>query len=372
MYDGTSVVGSILSAGSYHASLLARHAGAKSFPGRENYIGASEVGSCMRLVAMRKLHPESNIVEPDSAGRMRAGQVMEGEIVQIVRGALGNSVRETGHNQAELSLPDAPVRVHPDGRLLGSILDPLRWSRVPVLLASGSRIYLDPIPDQDGALEIKTASSHQLRKFRNDGLPLVYQDQTQIQMGAMGVSWGLAVVVSRENLADHEVFFLQFDPTAFEAAKDRARSVMAVVERIRDGVCSEDALPLPETERGYCSSCLLADSCPAMITARAAAGSANVIPPDEVDDFEAMVEEYCALQPDAKRFDAVKDLLKERAIACGIEKASLPSGTIISLSERQGRESTNTKALKTQFPEVAAKLISRGDPYFILSVKEAL
>jgi hypothetical protein len=373
MYDGTTIPSappSILSVEALQAALVERHAGAKSFPDRENYVGASEVGSCMRLTAWRKLHPESNIFEPDAAGRMRAGQVMENEAVQMVRLALKGQVRETGANQSEIALPDAPIRFHPDGRLLASILDPLRWSRVPVLLASGARIYLEEMPEGDGALEIKTASSHQLRRFRKDGLIPSYLGQTQVQMGGQGMTWGLSVVVSRENLADSEVFFLQADPEHFDAMKVRARRVMDVVDKIRQGVCSEDALPDGEPDRGYCSHCPIADTCPSMVTARAAAGSASVIPPDEIPDVEALADEYLALKPEHERFEEVKDQLRDRLMAIGISKAILPSGRPLSLSERQGRESADIKTLKTKFPEVAAQVVTRGEPYYVMTVKE--
>lgn len=373
MYDGATPANpaaSILSTEQLHAALLERHAGAKDFPGRENYVGASEVGSCLRLVVHRKLHPESNVFAPEAAGRMRAGQVMENEAVQMVRLALKGLVRETGANQTEIRFEDAPLRVHPDGRLLAGILDPLRWSKVAVLLASGARVYLDQIPEGDGAFEVKTASSHQLRKFRKDGLNAAYKGQTQVQMGGMGVSWGLAFVVSRENLADFEVFFLQPDPEEFSGMKERARRGMALVEKIRDGVLSEDALPSGETDRGYCSSCPIADSCPSMVAARAAAGVAAFIPPDEMPDIEALADEFLALQPDAKRFEDVKGSLKDRLEAIGIEKAILPSGRLLGMSERHGRESVDVKSLKSLFPDVAAKVVSRGDSFFVLSVKE--
>lgn len=374
MFDGTSsptAASSLLSIDALHAALIERHTGAKSFPGRENYVGASEVGGCMRLTAWRKLHPESNTFAPDAAGRMRAGQVMENEAIQICRLALKGHVRETGANQAELELDGAPIRVHPDGRILASAIEHLSFSKVAVLLASGGRAYLDEVPTTDGALEIKTTSSHQLRRFRKDGLSLAYQDQTQVQMGAMGVSWGLLVMVSRENLADVEVFYLQADPAALNACRERALHVMSVVDKIRDGVLSEDGLPAPETERGYCSSCPILDVCPAMITERQRSGSLNCIPPDEIPDFEALVEERLALKPEADRYEEVCDLLKDRAVAIGFDQVTLPSGPTLVLSERQGREAADLKSLKSKFPEVAAQVVSRGNPYFVLSVKGA-
>ena len=376
MYDATvgghPGAASLLSVEALHAALIQRHTGAKSFPDRDKYVGASEAGSCMRLTAYRKLHPEANVFEPEAAGRMRAGQVLENEAVQMVRLALQGHVRETGANQTEIELEDAPIRVHPDGRILSTALDHLRWSKVAVLLASGARVYLEEIPTGDGTLEVKTASSHQLRRFRKEGLSLPYMAQTQIQMGAQTFNWGLAFVVSRENLADFEVFFLSFDQAEFDEAKGRAHQVMAAVEGIRQGLMTEDGgLPNGETDRGYCSSCPIADSCPAIVTARAAAGSATFIPPDEIPDIEALADEYLALKPEAERYEEVKDNLKDRLAAIGISKALLPSGRPLTLSERQGRESCDTKVLKSQFPDVAAKVISRGAPFFVMTCKEA-
>ena len=361
---------SLLSPELLHAALLERHAGAKDFPDRENYVGASEVGACMRVVAHRKLHPEVHVFPAEAAGRMRAGQVLEGEIVALVRLAFKGFLRETGANQSELIVDGAPLRCHPDGRIMATALDPIRFSKVAVTLVTGSRVYLDEVPTGDGTLEIKTASSHQLRRFRKEGLPLTYQDQTQVEMGAQGVSWGLCLVVSRENLSEFETFYLQADADAMAACRARATAVISVVDKIRGGILSEDGLPGGEPDRGYCSKCALADTCPAMVTVRASAGPLAVIPPDDMPDIEAMVDEYLTLKPEAERYETVKDAIRDRFADLGVFDSLLPSGRHVKLPEYKGRETTDTKALKAKFPEVAAQVVKRGDPYFVLKVSE--
>ncbi|HWQ10755.1 MAG TPA: hypothetical protein VN436_16655 [Holophaga sp.] len=362
---------SLLSTQALRAALLERHATARVFEGRDSYVGASEVGSCARLVAWRKLHPDHE-VDAEAAGRMRAGQVLENEAVQMIRLALGGAVRGTGAAQVEMRVEDAPLRVHPDGRILREAMVKAMTSgiRIVVLTKDGSKKYLEELPEGDGVLEIKTSSDHGVRALGTNGLSKAYDGQTQTEMGASKLRWGLLVMVSRENLAKAEVVFLEFEPAEFEAMKMRARFIMAAVEKIREGILTEEAgLPQPEEDRGYCSKCPIADTCPAMVLRRAQDGDGATIPPDEVDEFEAMSEEYLELKPAADRFESVKDILRKRADAAGIVKAALPSGTVLALSLRKGRVSYDGKALAA-YPEAEAAARKEGAPFAILTVKK--
>lgn len=343
----------------------------KSFARRDTYVGASEVGQCPRVVAYRKIHGDD--IDAEAAGRMRGGQIMENEVVQLVRLALGNAVRETGANQREIEIPDAPLRVHPDGRILGSAIQDVLASGAQILVMdeTAQTVTLTDLPAGDGILEVKTASSHQFRRFLKGGLSYSYRLQTQVQAGSQGLGWGLLVLANRENLADIAVFYVSANADIYEEAKSRARRVIASVERIRDGIVTEEAgLPDPEPENGYCSKCVCADLCPAMVTARALAGTAAIIPPDEIPVVEALADEFLALKPDATRFEEVKEKLRDRLLSLGVLKSTLPSGRPLSLSERH-RETVDQVALKSQFPAAADACIRRGAPYFVLSVKEA-
>jgi len=80
---------------------------------RTQYIGASEVGSCLRHVVSSKLYPEP--FDQASMGRMLAGRAMENEVVQLVRLALNGRLRNTGRVQLDLHHPKLPFHAHPDG-----------------------------------------------------------------------------------------------------------------------------------------------------------------------------------------------------------------------------------------------------------------
>ena len=365
----------LLPLASLHAALLKRHAEAKSFEDRDTYIGGSEVGSCLRLVVWRKLHPD-HPWEPDAAGRMRAGQVLENEAVQMVRGALGNAVRETGAAQVEFSLPDAPIRVHPDGRLLRSAFAELLGSglRIVVRRKDGSNGYLEELPPGDGTLEIKTGGTWVVSALaRGKELSLPHQGQTQVEMGGQCTLWGLLVMVSRENLSQAEAVFLEFDPDEFAAMKTRARVAMTALDKIKQGILSDpEGLPEPEEERGYCQKCPIIDSCPIFIAKRAAApegSDGTVIPPERVPDLEAIVEELLALKPDANRYEDIKEWLKDEVQIMHLTKAALPSGIILEVSPRKGRITYDPQKLKA-FPDAEAAARKEGDPFIVLNIKE--
>ena len=360
----------LLSVEKLHLALLDRHAAAKLFPDRDKYVGASEVGSCLRYVAWRKLHPEHQF-DAKAAGRMRAGQVLENEFVQLVRMVLGGLVRETGQFQAEQTVEDAPLRCHPDGRLMREAFAQVLASglRIVVLKRDGTRAYIDDLPPGDGVLEIKTGSAWVVKSLSKSGLSPQYHAQTQVELGSSNALWGILLMGSRDNLADMEVVFLEFDPEEYAGMKARARIIMDTVDKISEGILDPVlGLPEPEVERGWCSSCPCADSCPAIIEQQAKAGTKNLIPPDQIAEFEAMVEEYLETQPAADRYADVKDLLKKRAEALELAAAALPSGTLIKLSPRKGRTTYDAAVLK-KWPEVEKAARRQGDPYNILNVE---
>jgi hypothetical protein len=366
------VVAQLLPISALHTALLERHSGAKTFPERESYVGASEVGSCMRLVCWRKLHPD-HPWEPNQAGRMRSGQVLENEAVQLVRLALGGAVRQTGSAQEEIRTPDAPLRCHPDGRILRTAFAELLASGLPiaVLKKDGSRCYIETLPEGDGTLEIKTGSAWALRRLTKDGLSLAYDGQTQVEMGGQGLRWGLLVMISRDDLSQAEVVYLEADPEEFAGMKERARRVMNIADKIREGILSEDGLPDGEPERGYCDSCPINETCPAILALRAQAPTGpGTIPTEQVPDIEAIVEEYTLLKPEAARFKEISDWLKDRFEELSITKTSLPSGTLIRLVPYKGRVSYDASRLKKEFPAAEVACRKEGDPYNVMKIEE--
>lgn len=367
----------LLSQEDLQADLLALFNARDGFEGRETYIGASEVSDCQMALAYRKLHPQP-FTDPHAAGRMWPGTILENTAVQIARNRWGRFLTRTGSNQIELAHPSAPLKGHPDGlidrRALQERIDEAteKFADLVVRMPDGTMHVLAELPEGDGVFEVKTASSHQFRRFLKEGLSLRYRRQVISNQGMAGRLWSILILFSRENLADCAVFFIPFDGAEYDAAVEDARRTMAAVEKIREGILSEDGgLPAPDTERGFCSSCPIADRCPA-VSSLVAVDASKVLPPDEIPDVEAMAEEFSELQPEAKRFDAVKELLRDRLLTYGVLKTLLPSGITISLSERKGRTTASVSVLQKKFPAVAAdpEVVTTGDPFYVMTVKE--
>ena len=198
---------------------------------RSQYIGASEIGSCLRRVVLSKLNPEP--FDLASMGRMIAGKAMENEVVQLVRITLNGRLRNTGRVQLDLCHPTLPFHAHPDGRIIGGF-DGL---------------------DGDGVLEVKTASASTFKRFQSDGLPQNYQDQVQAQMGLAGLTWALLVLVSRENLAEMTTFTIRFDPEHYAELEVRAtKAANALKNNIQNDLPGEP-------ERGFCHTCPYSGNC---------------------------------------------------------------------------------------------------------------
>ena len=64
---------------------------------RQLYVGASEVGTCLRSLISAKHHRPD--FDSASMGRMLAGRALENEVVQLVRAALGAQLRDTGRQR---------------------------------------------------------------------------------------------------------------------------------------------------------------------------------------------------------------------------------------------------------------------------------
>jgi hypothetical protein len=209
---------------------------------RSQYIGASEIGSCLRRVVLSKLNPEP--FDLASMGRMIAGKAMENEVVQLVRIALNGRLRNTGRVQLDLCHPALPFHAHPDGRIIGGF-DGL---------------------EGDGVLEVKTAGAATFKRYQSDGLPQNYVDQAQAQMGLSGLLWGLVVLVSRENLAEMTTFTLLFDADHYARLEGRAAEVAS---RLKMDVKTYNiqAELTGEPDWGFCHTCHYSGDCAALRTA---------------------------------------------------------------------------------------------------------
>lgn len=288
------------------------------FTDRARYVGASEVGTCLRHLVAHKLDPMA--FDPASMGRMLAGRALENEIIQLCRHIFGGRLRETGRSQRELEHPTVPLRGHPDAR----ILDEERG---------------------DGILEVKTASAASFKRYQDSGLPSHYLDQVQALMGLSGLRWAVVILASREDLSQVATFRLDFDPWHYAELEDRAR-------RAGDHL-AEGTLPEGEPDRGFCHTCPLAGQCEAL-QIRREAGKSGEVPEVLRAQLDAQVEELTGLETELEPMQArateLRDQIRLALDTCGAGKVSLESATLLLVESN--RTSFDGKAFQKEAPEL--------------------
>jgi len=294
---------------------------------RSQYIGASEIGSCLRRIVSSKLYPEP--FDQASMGRMLAGKAMENEVVQLIRVALNGRLRNTGRVQLDLNHPTLPFHAHPDGRIMGGF-DGL---------------------DGDGVLEVKTASNSTFKRFQNDGLPQNYLDQVQAQMGLSGLTWALVVLVSRENLAEMTSFTIRFDSEHYGRLETRA--VLAATALQDPDFLSQLA---GDPERGFCHTCPYSAQC-GIFQAQREAGKRGEIPEVTRLQLECQLEELASLEaiaePAQERITELRDQVKVALQMSGASKVLLENG-IVQIVE-SSRTSFDSKTLQREAPDIYSR-----------------
>lgn len=285
---------------------------------RASYIGASEVGTCLRrAIASKRTPPE---LDPASAGRLASGRALENEVIQLIRLALGPQLRDTGRVQKEYRHATLPFVAHPDGRILSD--------------------------HGDGILEVKTASASAFKRYTQEGLPQHYLDQVQAQMGLSGLSWALLVLVSRENLAEAASFEIRFNPDHYRYLEKRARLAATYLN-------TGDTLPGGEPENGFCFNCPFRDGCPEHLSLRQA-GERGEIPEVTRLQLEAQVDELvkveAELSPLEARVSELRGQVKDTLQNFNVAKVILESGVIQTVVS--SRTSFDSKALLRTSPEI--------------------
>jgi hypothetical protein len=367
--ESTQVV-TLLSQKSIHKALLAK-INEEKFPGRNLYVGGSEVGGCSRQVAWKKVDPTRTIItDPHSAGRMLAGRDMENTVVQLVRDAFDGAVRETGRAQVELSHETAPLRSHPDGRLTWSV-EWVEGMKLAYVDEKGKEQMQDAPPDGPGSKEIKTASSGMFRKIMKEGLSDQYVDQTQVEMGLSGTKWCLLVLVNREDIAQFVSFLIFFDQARYETCVTRSRVIMNAVNLILlDPSTEAELLPAGEPERGWCQYCDHEADCPAM-NEKAFMDPTATFPEDVAIEFAVWAEELHEIKDDAdaagKRVEELKKKMKEAMIEFHVEASD---GFF--LAKSAGRTGFDTKGLEAESPDIYLKFKKTGDPVYSLKPAKSI
>ena len=294
---------------------------------RRSYIGASEIGSCLRRVVSSKLFPEP--FDQASMGRMLAGKALENEVVQLVRIALNGRLRNTGRVQLDLKHPTLPFHAHPDGRIIGGF-DGLKG---------------------DGVLEVKTASSNTFRRFQSEGLPIHYLDQVQSQMGLSGLQWAMVVLVSRENLADQTTFTIRFNPEHYAQLEERAARATGVLTH--NNILTELS---GEPDRGFCFSCPFSRNCESFCALREA-GQRGEVPEVTRLQLECQLEELSSLEslsgPMQDRISELRNQVKTALLNTGASKVVLDNGTVQMVES--SRTSFDSKLLQREAPDLYAR-----------------
>lgn len=307
-----------------HDALRTRLEANSRLSNRRTYIGASEVGGCLRRIVASKLSPEP--FDAPSMGRMLAGRALENEVVQLVRVALNGRLRNTGRNQLEVQDSELSFRAHPDGRIIGDA------------------------NDGDGVLEVKTASAAAFKRYQNEGLPQNYLDQVQSQMGLAGLRWGLVVLVSRENLAELATFPVRFDPDRYAELRGRAQAWEAAM--------GGGDLPDGEPDRGYCFNCPYAHDCPQHLAQRQLVAEGE-LPEITRLELEAHVEELggleAALDPLQQRSVELRERIKATLEGLGCGRASL-DGALVQIVA-SSRTSFDAKAFQREAPDLYPRFL---------------
>jgi CRISPR-associated exonuclease Cas4 len=305
-------------------ALQARMMADARLPDRQAYLGASEVGTCLRRVVASKLSPEP--FDAPSMGRMLAGRALENEVVQLVRIALNGRLRNTGRVQLELRHPELPFRAHPDGRIVGN----------------GE--------EGDGVLEVKTASASLFRSFQKEGLPQSYIEQVQAQLGLAGLSWGLVVLVSRENLAEMGTFLIRLEPDIWNGLLVRAEAWLEAM--------STGNLPAGEPDRGHCHTCPMARDCP-QHQARRASVIKGELPELTRLELECLAEELAFLEqeldPLQQRSGDLKERLKAILQAFGVGQVELEAAAVQLIPSI--RTSLDAKAIQREAPDLYQRFL---------------
>jgi hypothetical protein len=377
----------VLSYSTLHAALVKRLVqDDKISEGRDEYVGASEVGGCPRLVSFRKGARLGWDPDHESAGVMLPGRLAEIEGIEFLRlsGFDDLALRATGTEQADLR--DGYLHAHPDGLLTAGMfdLDPAS----AYFKADGSKWDFNDLKALlvgDGILEFKSGSSSVFREAVKRGINPTYQDQIQSNMGLSARKWTLLFFICRDNFSKMALFFVPFNETRFLELRRHADAIMASASLIRAEIGSsgvtienkDDAsvasalvaehLLEADPDRGYCGKCPIRHNCPAVSRAMGEGTFPETIL-DEVEAWVLIAVEQSDIEKAAKEMaDDAKDRIKELGKQYNASKATF-YGEIksIALGSQKGRETCNFTKMKTDFPEAYAACCDRGEDFATL------
>lgn len=210
----------------------------RSFEGRSEYVGASEVGTCQRLVAYRKLNPTQEEFAPKIAAILELGHLIEDlnvrRIQAILEEAGAGTLSHTGEHQLFVKDTESPLACHPDGifNMKGDSFPEGGWvtdhqGKAMVF----SHLTFPAAANSYGVFENKSTDSEKLKKWQRFGLPTHYVDQGQANMGLTKASWCYLLVTNREDLTENAPFMIQFNQARFDLLRERATNIMDHVQK---------------------------------------------------------------------------------------------------------------------------------------------
>lgn len=289
---------------------------ANSLGDRSKYIGASDIGSCLRKGYLSK----TNKVEHDIAQHIvfERGHIAEGIVAKMLR---GTPYREQVEVKGKAS-NDFDIKVHID-----------------FVVDFGAECVV---------IEAKSTSSEVDEPYESWIL------QVQMQMGLLqsqckGKKVRGYVIAINVNTGWFKSFEILPNKALFDVAMANANTLAnALVNRQEP----EAQLEL------YCSKCVFKADCPAIRNA-----SAEDLP----NEIKEVVKKIAGKTAIEKEIKSLKKQLQEFMEATGIKIAKADANTV-SLVTRKGKKTVDTELLKEFDPELYKHLECDGDPYSFLKV----
>lgn len=308
------------------------------------YIGASEVGLCIRRIwygkqqAFDVLNPKHSD-DIGSWGATRRGATFETYFwLPAMRKKYGKKLLFAGGSQVTMRYGN--LRATPDGLLINQPRDALAYLGITNIGPSGKIV-----------VECKTADP----RIRLNGPKPEHEFQAQVQLGLFRLTtdfrpdYALISYVNASFYDDVLEFAVEYDPAVFRQAEIRARDIMRAT----------DAAQLkPEGWVGggvECKWCPHVDACSTLRIGQAATNKDNAADPKVVEEIVALAKQERELNTKASGYETeqrnLQHQIKSRLTDLGLRQIE-SDGIRIIWSPVKGRPSYDMPRLR----EAAAKL----------------
>lgn len=282
---------------------------------RSTYIGASDVGQCMRKAYLSKKVGEKHDLK---------------QLLIFERGHVGEGVIEKALQTQKLKYKS---QVEVSGQ------DELYFIKTHIDFEVSFK-------KEEVVIECKT--SNIIPEYPRESWLL----QTQVQIGLLATKTRKRVrgIIAAMNLNSGEAkeWNVEFDPILFNVAIDRAKELWKHLEENNE----------PEGEvSDLCAFCSFKGNCPSL------RAKGEELPKELLE----LVEQIRAFRSFEKKTKEAKENVKAFMEAAGIKKATLEDMTLELKYFR--KESLYAEALKKNYPDIAAEITSRSEPYSALYIK---